>query len=79
MKKESRMTPPKINFDHPCTMSGDELSFILDSDDHFHGAKEILIHGNITITKAGTGIKIKCNNMKIVPTGPNEIVIDYKN
>ena len=66
--------------EHPCTMKGDEVSFILDDDSHFHGATHILIHGTIEITRApmGTGIRIKCENshMRIIPVGPNEIVIE---
>jgi hypothetical protein len=62
-------------------MKGDEVSFILDDDSHFHGATRIQIHGKIEITRApmGTGIRIKCDDprsMKIIPIGPGEVIIE---
>ena len=72
----------KEKMEHPCTMKGDEVSFILDDDSHFHGATHILIHGKIEITRApmGTGIKIRIqsegSHMKIIPVGLDEIIIE---
>mgnify|MGYP006943734919 CR=1 FL=1 len=66
--------------EHPFMMNSGELSLLFNSENHLHGASKVVVNGHITITCAqmGNAIRIKCENscMKIIPVGPNEIIID---